>query len=62
VNERQQMRELLRKAPASGRAGSARMADFSRDGDDNARAFPAQSSPDAVLRRFIASAHFLAEF
>jgi hypothetical protein len=50
-----------KEAPASGRAGSARIGRFSRDGDDNARAFPAQSLSAAVLRRFIASARFLAE-
>jgi hypothetical protein len=43
------------------RAGSARIGRFSRDGDDNARAFRAQSLPAAVLRRFIAPAPVLAE-
>jgi len=45
-----------------GHAGSARIGRFSRDGDDNARAFPAQSLSSAVLRRFSASMRYLAEF
>jgi hypothetical protein len=53
------MRVLRRKLR---RAGSARIGRLSRDGDDNARAFPAQSLPAAVLRRFIASARHLPEF
>jgi hypothetical protein len=56
------MRELrmkLRRRGAPVRLGSA---DFRGDGDDNARALPAQSLFGAVLRRFIAPARFLADF